>query len=77
MVFRTPVDGTQKYANEKGIQIVGDIPIFTAFQSSDVWAHPDLFRSMKTFDPPSSPVSRPIISAPRASAGEILFIDGT
>ncbi len=33
----------KKYANEKGIQIVGDIPIFTAFQSSDVWAHPDLF----------------------------------
>jgi 4-alpha-glucanotransferase len=33
----------KKYANEKGVQIVGDIPIFTAFQSSDVWAHPDLF----------------------------------
>src|SRR5450759_587621 len=27
----------KKYANEKGVQIVGDIPIFTAFQSSDVW----------------------------------------
>lgn len=33
----------KKYANEKGVQIVGDIPIFTAFQSSDVWAHPGLF----------------------------------
>lgn len=31
------------YANEKGIQIIGDIPIFVAYDSSDVWAHPELF----------------------------------
>jgi 4-alpha-glucanotransferase len=31
------------YANDKGIQIVGDIPIFVAYDSVDVWAHPDLF----------------------------------
>lgn len=31
------------YANERGIQIVGDIPIFVAFDSADVWAHPELF----------------------------------
>lgn len=31
------------YANEHGIQIVGDIPIFVAFDSSDVWANSDLF----------------------------------
>ena len=31
------------YANERGIQVVGDIPIFVAYDSSDVWAHPDLF----------------------------------
>ncbi len=31
------------YANEKGIQIIGDIPIFVAYDSADVWAHPDLF----------------------------------
>jgi 4-alpha-glucanotransferase len=33
----------RKYANEKGIQIVGDIPIFVAYDSADVWANPDLF----------------------------------
>lgn len=33
----------RKVANEKGIQIVGDIPIFVAYDSADVWAHPDLF----------------------------------
>ena len=31
------------YANEHGIQIVGDVPIFVAQDSADVWAHPDLF----------------------------------
>lgn len=31
------------YANKKGIQIVGDIPIFVAFDSADVWANPELF----------------------------------
>ncbi len=31
------------YANGQGIQIIGDIPIFVAFDSVDVWAHPDLF----------------------------------
>ena len=31
------------YANEKGVKIIGDIPIFVAYDSADVWAHPDLF----------------------------------
>ena len=31
------------YANHKGIQIVGDIPIFVAYDSADVWANPELF----------------------------------
>ncbi len=33
----------QAHAHEKGIQIIGDIPIFVAEDSSDVWAHPELF----------------------------------
>ena len=31
------------YANEKGIRIIGDVPIFVAYQSADVWAHQELF----------------------------------
>jgi 4-alpha-glucanotransferase len=31
------------YANGKGIQLIGDIPIFVAHDSSDVWARPELF----------------------------------
>jgi len=32
------------YANEKHIQLVGDIPIYVSLDSSDVWAHPELFQ---------------------------------
>ncbi|MBR1970076.1 MAG: 4-alpha-glucanotransferase [Clostridia bacterium] len=33
----------KKYANENGIKIIGDIPIYTATDSADVWAQPELF----------------------------------
>ncbi len=33
----------KKYANLSGISIIGDIPIFVAMDSSDVWANPHLF----------------------------------
>lgn len=34
----------KKYANQNGIQIIGDIPIYAAFDSADVWAEPSLFQ---------------------------------
>jgi len=33
----------KKYANSKKIDIIGDIPIFVAYDSSDVWAQKDFF----------------------------------
>lgn len=33
----------KKFANENGIKIIGDIPIYTAMDSSDVWANRELF----------------------------------
>lgn len=32
------------YANEKGISIVGDLPIYVALDSADTWANPELFQ---------------------------------
>ncbi len=32
------------YAHDKGIEIIGDIPIYVALDSADVWANPKLFR---------------------------------
>ncbi len=33
----------KNYANEKGIKIIGDIPIFIAYDSSDLWANKQYF----------------------------------
>ena len=41
------------YANERGIQIIGDIPIYVAFDSADAWANPRLFR----FDENCNPIA--------------------
>ena len=34
----------KKYANSKGIGIIGDIPVYVAADSADVWANPELFQ---------------------------------
>lgn len=39
------------YANKRGIQIIGDIPIYVAFDSSDAWANPELFQFDKECKP--------------------------
>lgn len=39
------------YANEKGIEIIGDIPIYVAFDSADTWASPKLFQLDETCTP--------------------------
>jgi 4-alpha-glucanotransferase len=33
----------KRYANDHGVQIVGDMPVFVAYDGADVWAHPHLF----------------------------------
>ncbi|HEY9655142.1 MAG TPA: 4-alpha-glucanotransferase, partial [Crinalium sp.] len=33
----------KQYANAKGIEIIGDIPIYVAHDSADVWANPENF----------------------------------
>lgn len=42
-VFAGQWSALRTYAREKGIRFVGDLPIFVAHDSSDVWANPKLF----------------------------------
>ena len=39
------------YANENGIRLIGDIPIYVAMDSADTWAHPELFQLDETLTP--------------------------
>ena len=41
----------KEYANHKGIKIIGDIPIYVAYDSADVWASKDLFLLGEDFKP--------------------------
>ncbi len=34
----------RRYANEKGIRIIGDVPSYVPLDSADVWANPELFQ---------------------------------
>jgi 4-alpha-glucanotransferase len=40
------------HANKQGIQIIGDIPIYVAHNSADVWAYPEIFcLDAETYEP--------------------------
>ena len=41
----------KSYCNKRGIQFVGDIPIFVAQDSADVWTNPDQFKLDKDGNP--------------------------
>lgn len=43
-IFQKQWQALKAYANEKGISIIGDAPIFVAYDSADVWANQKLFR---------------------------------
>ncbi len=42
--FFTQWTDTKKYANDKGIKIIGDIPIYVSLDSADVWASKEQFQ---------------------------------
>ena len=44
-------DALKTYANENGIQIIGDLPIYVARDSADVWASPEQFQLDKKRNP--------------------------
>lgn len=43
-LFFTQWMALKRYANEKNIRLFGDIPIFVAYDSADVWSQPHLFK---------------------------------
>jgi len=51
--FTKQWNALHRYANEKQIEIIGDIPIYVAFDSADAWANPELFQ----FDEERKPIA--------------------
>ena len=42
--FRRQWQALRRYANGKGIKIIGDVPIYVPLDSADVWANPFIFQ---------------------------------
>lgn len=49
--FSTQWFSLKEYANKKGIYIIGDIPIYVAYDSADVWSNPEQFLLDKDLKP--------------------------
>lgn len=50
-MFTKQWEKLKAYANKKGIHVIGDVPIYVAFDSADAWANPDLFQFTKDLEP--------------------------
>ncbi len=50
-LFFTQWDALRSYAHEKGIAIIGDVPIYVPYDSVDVWSNPRLFALDETLTP--------------------------
>ncbi len=42
-LFFTQWERLKTYANQRGVKLIGDLPIYVGFDSAEVWAHPELF----------------------------------
>lgn len=52
-LFHKQWNWLKNYANQNGVKIIGDLPIYVAFDSADTWANPLLFQ----FDEKNEPVA--------------------
>ena len=50
-VFFKQWSSLKRYANKRQIQIFGDIPMFVAMDSAEVWTHPELFQMDENLKP--------------------------
>ena len=42
--FSKQWNSLRSYCNQRGIQIIGDIPIYVNYDSTDLWSYPELFK---------------------------------
>lgn len=50
-IYRQQWNKLKEFVNSLGIKIIGDIPLYVAYDSSDVWSHPELFRLDRNLRP--------------------------
>ncbi|MBR0091185.1 MAG: 4-alpha-glucanotransferase [Lachnospiraceae bacterium] len=50
-MFHKQWNALKTYANKKRVKIIGDVPFYVAYDSADVWAHPEVFKLDADFKP--------------------------
>lgn len=50
-VFYTQFMELKAYCHERGIQLIGDLPIYVTYDSADVWSHPEVFKLTRSKRP--------------------------
>ena len=50
-LFYRQWDALRDYAHQKGIRIIGDVPIYVPMDSADVWSNPELFQLDSELNP--------------------------
>ena len=50
-VFACQWDALRSYAHEKGVEIIGDVPIYVPYDCAEVWSEPHLFYLEENLDP--------------------------
>lgn len=50
-LFYAQLAQLRRYATKQGVDLLGDVPIFVALDSADVWSHPELFQLDKSLQP--------------------------
>jgi 4-alpha-glucanotransferase len=55
--FQREWSALRRYANERGVRLIGDMPIYVAGGSADQAAHPELFRSGEVAGAPPDPMN--------------------
>lgn len=61
------------YVNDLGIEIIGDVPIYVAGDSADVWANPGQFYLDEELNPIDVAAARRMHSRRRTALGNPLF----
>jgi len=50
-IFNMQWNELKRYSNKKNVLIIGDMPLFVAFDSADSWAHPEYFYFNSSLEP--------------------------
>lgn len=50
-IFFKQLSGLKTYCHHKGIQIIGDLPIYVIHDSAEVWSNPELFKLNENMEP--------------------------